>query len=41
MGRPPLALGTYGAIRCYKPETGYRACAKARDYDGKTRSIER
>jgi integrase len=41
MGRPQLALGTYGTIRCYKTDAGYRACTKARDYDGNTRSIER
>ncbi len=41
MGRPQLALGTYGAIRCYKTDSGYRACTKARDYDGKTRPVER
>ncbi len=41
MGRPPLELGTYGAIRFYKTDTGYRACAKARGYDGRIRAVER
>ena len=41
MGRPPLELGTYGAIRFYKTDTGYRACTKARGYDGRTRAVER
>jgi integrase len=41
MGRPQLALGTYGTIRVYKTDAGYRACTKARDYDGKTRAVER
>ncbi len=30
MGRPPLELGTYGTIRFYPTDTGYRACTKAR-----------
>ena len=41
MGRPPLPLGTHGAIRCYKTGTGYRARTLARDYDGRTRAVER
>ena len=41
MGRPPLALGTSGAIRCYRTDTGYRARALTRDYDGRVRAIER
>jgi hypothetical protein len=41
MERPPLALGTSGAIRCYKRDSGYRARTLARDYDGRTRAIER
>jgi integrase len=41
MGRPPLALGTHGAIRYYRTEAGYRACTLVRDYDGRTRSVER
>jgi integrase len=41
MGRPTLALGTSGAIRCYRTETGYRARALTRDYDGRVRSVER
>lgn len=41
MGRPPLALGTSGAIRCYRTDTGYRARALTRDYDGRVRAVER
>src|SRR5699024_4201545 len=42
MGRPPLALGTHGEIRCYKLAEGkYRARTKYRDYDGRVRHVER
>lgn len=41
MGRPPLALGTAGAIRFYKTSTGYRARVLVRDYDGAVRPLER
>src|SRR3954467_7069399 len=41
MGRPPLALGTYGTIRFYQTDAGYRACTLARGYDGRTRAVER
>lgn len=41
MARPPLELGTHGAIRCYKTATGYRARTLARGYDGQVRGIER
>ena len=41
MGRPPLELSTYGTIRFYKTDTGYRACTLARGYDGRTRALER
>jgi integrase len=41
MGRPPLALGTAGAIRCYRIESGFRARALTRDYDGRVRTVER
>ena len=41
MGRPPLALGTPGAIRYYKTATGYRARVLVRDYDGHVRALER
>jgi hypothetical protein len=41
MGRPPLELGTYGTIRFYKTDSGYRACTLARGYDGRTRALER
>ncbi|GLZ31421.1 phage integrase [Lentzea sp. NBRC 105346] len=41
MGRPPLDIGTYGAIRCYETESGWRATTKFRDFDGVTRPVER
>ena len=41
MGRPPLALGTAGAIRHYKTPTGYRARVLVRDHDGHVRALER
>jgi integrase len=41
MGRPPLALGTAGAIRWYKTDTGHRARVLVRDYDGAVRAVER
>jgi hypothetical protein len=41
MGRPPLTLGTAGAVRCYKTDTGYRARVLVRDYDGALRAVER
>jgi len=41
MGRPPLGLDTYGTIRFYKTDTGYRACTLARGHDGRTRALER
>src|SRR3954452_9400266 len=41
MGRPPVALGTAGAIRLYKTDTGYRARVLVRDYDGHVRAVER
>ena len=39
MARPPLDIGTYGAIRCYETDSGWRATTKYRDYDGKTRPV--
>ncbi|MFS8098144.1 site-specific integrase [Lentzea alba] len=41
MPRPPLDIGTYGTIRCYETASGWRATTKFRDYDGKTRPVER
>jgi hypothetical protein len=42
VGRPPLGLGTYGAIRTYPAGTGrFRARTLYRDYDGQTRAVER
>ncbi|GGS21285.1 phage integrase [Actinokineospora fastidiosa] len=42
MGRPSLPVGTHGAIRCYRlgPKR-YRAVTDYRDYDGRTRRVER
>jgi integrase len=47
MGRAPLPIGTWGKIRIYsthisrkgKPDT-FRAMAKYRDFDGRTRTVE-
>ena len=41
IGRPPLSVGTMGKIRLYKVSTGYRARALFRDFDGRTRELER
>ncbi|MGQ0482498.1 MAG: site-specific integrase [Pseudonocardia sp.] len=41
MGRPSLALGTYGTVRTYKTVAGYRAMTRYRDYDGTVRPVER
>jgi len=41
VGRPPLALGTAGAMRLYRSELGWRARCLYRDYDGRVRAIER
>src|SRR3954449_13349831 len=41
MGRPPMALGTAGATRIYRTNTGYRARVLVRDYDGHVREVER
>jgi integrase len=43
MGRPPLPVGTHGKIRTIAPKDGrpWRAIAKYRDEDGKTRRVER
>ena len=41
IGRPPLSVGTIGKIRLYKFPTGYRARALVRDFDGRTREVER
>lgn len=40
MGRPPLAVGTYGKIRIYPNDEGYRARAYFRDHDGARREVE-
>ncbi len=42
MGRPPLVLGTWGKIRRYQEgPKSWRATANYRDFDGKTRPVER
>lgn len=41
MGRPQLPLGTYGKIRTYSHGQGFRAMTSFRDYDGKTRSVQK
>ncbi|WPM94284.1 integrase [Arthrobacter phage Marchesin] len=41
MGRPPLPVGTWGAIRIEQIPAGYRARARFRDYDGRTRDVEK
>jgi hypothetical protein len=41
LGRPPLSVGTFGAISTAPYGTGYRAHTLYRDYDGVTRRVER
>jgi integrase len=41
MARPPLPLGTHGAVRIYSTAGGFRARTLYRDYDGATRAVER
>lgn len=41
MGRPPLPVGTWGAIRVEQIPGGFRARARFRDFDGRTRDVER
>ncbi len=43
MPRPPLPIGTYGAITTQRltDGSGYRAFARFRDHDGVARKIER
>jgi integrase len=41
MGRPALALGTFGALRFYRTDNGWRIRTLVRDFDGVTRHIER
>ena len=41
MPRPPLPLGTYGAVRIYGQSGAYRARTLYRDFDGHTRAVER
>lgn len=41
MGRPELALGTYGRVRTHVHGDGFRAVALFRDYDGVTKQIQR
>jgi hypothetical protein len=41
MGRPALALGTFGTLRFYRTSNGWRVRTLVRDFDGVTRHIER
>ncbi|MHB8188220.1 MAG: hypothetical protein ACYDDU_19560, partial [Dermatophilaceae bacterium] len=41
IGKPSLPVGTIGKIRLYKVPAGYRARALVRDFDGRTREVER
>jgi integrase len=41
MGRPALALGTFGILRFYRTGNGWRVRTLVRDFDGVTRHIER
>ena len=41
MGRPPLGLGSYGRVRTFREGDGWRARTLYRDFDGKTRAVER
>lgn len=42
MARPPLPIGTYGKVTIYpRPEGGFRARVRFRDYDGAVRHVER
>jgi integrase len=41
MGRPALALGTFGVLRFYRTHNGWRVRTLVRDFDGVTRHIER
>jgi integrase len=41
MARPPLPLGTHGAVRIYVTTGGFRARTLYRDFDGTTRAVER
>ncbi len=41
VGRPALGLGTYGRIRTYRHGGGWKARTLYRDWDGKTRHVER
>ncbi|GAA1221105.1 tyrosine-type recombinase/integrase [Prauserella alba] len=41
MGRPSLEVGTYGAIRFLERKAGYIARTLFRDYDGRTKPVER
>lgn len=41
MPRPPLPVGTWGTIRIGPAPGGHRARARFRDYDGRTRDVER
>lgn len=41
MGRPPLEVGTHGAIRYLRGDSGWIARTLFRDFDGRTKQVER
>src|SRR3954453_17911463 len=41
MGRPQLALGTHGRVRTCRHGDGWRAMTLIRDFDGRTRAVQR
>lgn len=41
MARPPHPIGTAGKVRTYRTASGWRARTTVRDYDGKTREVQR
>jgi integrase len=41
VGRPSLALGTAGRVRCYRHGDGWRAMVLYRDFDGVTRQVQK
>ena len=41
MVRPPHPVGTSGNVRSYRTASGWRSRTTVRDYDGKTREIQR
>ena len=41
MGRPALPLGAHGKVRSWRDGDGWNARARYRDYDGKTRQVQK